>query len=101
MPYDSASSRNAVRALVEDHAEAIVLGCAGMTDLCGELTRELGVPVIDGVGVAVKFAEALVGAGLTTSKRGDFALPPRKALCRRDRRVCVRRLSNRPPRSDR
>ncbi len=66
------------RALVEDHAEAIVLGCAGMTDLCGELTRELGVPVIDGVGVAVKFAEALVGAGLTTSKRGDFAFPPRK-----------------------
>ncbi len=65
-------------ALAEDRAEAIVLGCAGMTDLCGELTRELGVPVIDGVGVAVKFAEALVGAGLATSKRGDFARPPRK-----------------------
>jgi len=68
-----------LRALAEDHAEAIVLGCAGMADLCGELTRELGVPVIDGVGVAVKFAEALVGAGLKTSKRGDFAFPPRKA----------------------
>jgi allantoin racemase len=69
-----------LRALAEDRAEAIVLGCAGMTDLCGELTRELGVPVIDGVGVAVKFAEALVGAGLATSKRGDFAHPPRKAF---------------------
>jgi allantoin racemase len=65
-------------ALDEDRAEAIVLGCAGMTDLCSELTRELGVPVIDGVGVAVKFAEALVGAGLATSKRGDFATPPPK-----------------------
>jgi allantoin racemase len=65
-------------ALAEDHAEAIVLGCAGMTDLCSDLARELHVPVIDGVGVAVKFAEALVGAGLATSKRGDFAFPPRK-----------------------
>jgi allantoin racemase len=67
------------RALAEDEAEAIVLGCAGMTDLCGELARELRVPVIDGVGVAVKFAEALVGARLATSKHGDFASPPRKA----------------------
>lgn len=66
------------RALAEDRAEAIVLGCAGMTDLCGDLARELGIPVIDGVGAAVKFAEALVGAGLRTSKRGDFATPPRK-----------------------
>jgi allantoin racemase len=67
------------RALAQDDAEAIVLGCAGMADLCGDLARELRVPVIDGVGVAVKFAEALVGAGLATSKRGDFASPPRKA----------------------
>lgn len=67
------------RALAEDDAEAIVLGCAGMADLCGELGDELGIPVIDGVGVAVKFAEALVGVGLATSKHGDFANPPRKA----------------------
>ena len=66
------------RALAEDEAEAIVLGCAGMADLCDELARELRVPVIDGVGIAVRFAEALVGAGLATSKRGDFALPPTK-----------------------
>lgn len=66
-------------ALDEDDAEAIVLGCAGMADLAADLSRELQVPVIDGVGVAVKFAEALIGAGLSTSKRGDFAAPPRKA----------------------
>lgn len=63
------------RALAEDGSEAIVLGCAGMTGLIDHLRARLPVPVIDGVTVAVKFAEALVGAGLRTSKRGDLALP--------------------------
>jgi allantoin racemase len=34
--------------------------------------------VIDGVAVAVKFAEALAALGLGTSKRGDYATPLRK-----------------------
>ena len=34
-----------------------------------------GVPVIDGVVAGVKFAEAIVGMGLKTSKRGDLAYP--------------------------
>ena len=38
------------RALAEDGAEAIVLGCAGMADLAASLGAECGVPVIDGVG---------------------------------------------------
>ncbi|MDX7949713.1 aspartate/glutamate racemase family protein [Lichenihabitans sp. Uapishka_5] len=63
------------RALDEDGSGAIVLGCGGMADLARELTAELGVPVIDGVGVAVKFIEALAGLGIGTSKRGDFAPP--------------------------
>ena len=62
-------------ALAHDRSGAIVLGCAGMADLCGALQQRLGVPVIDGVGAAVKFAEALVGLGLGTSKRGDYAAP--------------------------
>jgi allantoin racemase len=33
------------------------------------------VPVIDGVGVAVKFAEGLAALGLRTSKAGDYAPP--------------------------
>src|SRR5204862_5134421 len=40
------------RALAEDNCGAIVLGCAGMADLCHRLSDELGVPVIDGVTVA-------------------------------------------------
>jgi allantoin racemase len=67
------------RALREDKSEAIVLGCAGMADLARYLQDRLQVPVIDGVAAAVKFAEALVGLGLTTSKRGDLAYPLPKA----------------------
>lgn len=63
------------RALAEDGVGAIVLGCAGMADLCTELTKQLGVPVIDGVTAAVKLAEALAVLQIRTSKRGDYASP--------------------------
>jgi len=62
-------------AIDEDHAEAIVLGCAGMADLATTLSTEFGIPVIDGVSAAVKQIEALVGLGLRTSKRGTYASP--------------------------
>ena len=63
------------QALSQDRSEAIVLGCAGMAALTAELQRRLGVPVIDGVAVAVKFAEALATLGLRTPKTGDYAAP--------------------------
>lgn len=66
------------RAIAEDNAEAIVLGCAGMADLARTLQTEFGMPVIDGVGAAVKQAEALVALGLSTSKRGAYAAPVAK-----------------------
>jgi allantoin racemase len=66
------------RAIVEDKSGAIVLGCAGMADLTHYLADKLPIPVIDGVVAAVKFAEALVGMGLKTSKRGDLAFPLHK-----------------------
>jgi allantoin racemase len=62
-------------ALARDRSGAIVLGCAGMAALCGSLQQRLGVPVIDGVSVAVKFAEGLAALGLGTSKHGDYAAP--------------------------
>lgn len=67
--------QSAREALSRDRSGAIVLGCAGMTSLCQILTQRLGVPVIDGVAVAVKFAEALVALNLSTSKSGDYAKP--------------------------
>ena len=63
------------QALIEDASGAIVLGCAGMADLCKRLQSELGVPVIDGVAAAVATAESLIRSGLSTSKRGDYAAP--------------------------
>jgi allantoin racemase len=63
------------RAIAEDGAEAIIVGCAGMTDLAASLSQRTGVPVIDGVGAAVKLVEALVGLGLRTSKVGAYAWP--------------------------
>ena len=62
-------------ALTADRSGAIVLGCAGMAALTRTLQQRLRVPVIDGVAVAVKFAEALAALGLKTSKRGDYARP--------------------------
>jgi allantoin racemase len=63
------------RAIAEDRAEAIILGCAGMTDLAAELSAEFGLPVIDGVAAAVKLMEALIGLGLRTAKIGGYAAP--------------------------
>lgn len=65
-------------ALDEDGSEAIVLGCAGMADLTSELSKEFGVPVIDGVSAAVKLVESLVAIGLQTSKINGYAFPRSK-----------------------
>jgi allantoin racemase len=35
----------------------------------------LGVPVVDGVGAAVRLAESLVALGLATSRAGPYAGP--------------------------
>jgi allantoin racemase len=66
------------RALIQDKADCIVLGCAGMSDLCQEISRAIEAPVIDGVGAAVKMVEGIVQLGLVTSKRGEWAYPPSK-----------------------
>jgi allantoin racemase len=67
------------RALKEDRAEAIILGCAGMTDLAAALSRKFGVPVIDGVAAAIKLIEGLIGLGLKTGKNGSYAPPLTKS----------------------
>ena len=59
----------------EDQSDAVVLGCAGMTDLAAQLSGEFGLPVIDGLSCAVTFAEALVAANLRTSKIGAYGFP--------------------------
>ncbi|MEF2074723.1 aspartate/glutamate racemase family protein [Consotaella aegiceratis] len=67
------------RAIRDDRAEAIVLGCAGMAEFAARLSQRHGLPVIDGVAAAVKLAEGLVAMGLTSSRRGGYAAPRPKA----------------------
>jgi allantoin racemase len=68
------------QAVEEDHAEVICLGCAGLAGLEDAIRTELGVPVVDGVAAGVKLAEAVVGLGLTTSKRWTYAPPDPKPI---------------------
>lgn len=59
----------------EDGAGAIVLGCAGMSNLVAQLSAALPVPVIDGVAAVVKLAESLNQLGLKTAKTGKYGQP--------------------------
>ena len=69
----------ACRIAVEtDGSDAVVLGCAGMADLCRHISSEIGVPVVDGVAAGTLFVQSLVTLGLGTGKRGEFATPPPK-----------------------
>ncbi len=63
------------RALEEDGADAIVLGCAGMADLARAIEDAVAAPVVEGVTAALKWAEALVSLRLRTAKRGEYARP--------------------------
>jgi allantoin racemase len=62
-------------ALERDGSDVIVLGCAGMADLCAAASAELGVPVIDGVAAGTLLVQSLVTLGLRTSKRDEYADP--------------------------
>ncbi|WP_258358569.1 aspartate/glutamate racemase family protein [Moorella sulfitireducens] len=73
--------RESRKAIAEDGAEVICLGCAGMAGFSQRLRQSLGVPVVDGVASAVKMAEGLYALGLQTSKVGMFRpLEPRKVI---------------------
>ena len=67
-------------AIDEDRAEAIVLGCAGMTDLAASFADEFALPVLDGVACAVAMAEGIARIGLRTSRRGGYAPPIEKPV---------------------
>jgi allantoin racemase len=69
----------ALGAIEDDHAEAIILGCAGLEPLLAPLTERLRVPVIEGVAAAVTQVEGLLRLGLNTSKTGAWGLPPPKS----------------------
>jgi allantoin racemase len=65
-------------AVVEDEAEAILLGCGGMGPLDELISAELDVPVIDGIPCAVKLLEGINDYGLRTSRAAAFKQPEPK-----------------------
>lgn len=74
--------RESTRAVEEDRAEVICLGCGGMAGLAEAVRDATGVPVVDGVTAAVTVAESLVRLGLTTSKIRTYAPPRPKRIIR-------------------
>ncbi|MDZ5601647.1 aspartate/glutamate racemase family protein [Pseudomonas sp. RP23018S] len=70
----------AERAVRDDKAEVICLGCGGMAGLDEQIRQRTGVPVVDGVSAAVTIAESLVRLGLSTSKVRTYATPRAKKV---------------------
>jgi allantoin racemase len=66
----------AAKAVAEDGADVICLGCAGMAGVTAAISSKLGVPAVDGVAAAIALAQAVVGLGLSTSKAGVYAPGP-------------------------
>jgi allantoin racemase len=66
------------RAIKEDRADVLILGCMTMSFLgiADEASQVLGVPVINAGRTALKAAETLISQGLSHSKRA-FPLPPK------------------------
>lgn len=62
-------------AVHHDRSDAVVLGCAGMADLCRHISSDIGVPVVDGVAAATSTVQSLVTMGLRTGKHGEYASP--------------------------
>ncbi|MBQ6642127.1 MAG: Asp/Glu/hydantoin racemase, partial [Saccharopolyspora sp.] len=54
-----AIAQEAVRAVQDDRAEVVCLGCGGMSGLAERVIERTGVPVVDGVTAAVTTAESL------------------------------------------
>jgi allantoin racemase len=64
------------KAVEQDGAEIIILGCAAMVGYHEDISRELGVVVLDPTTVTLKICEALLDAKLSHSKKALFASPP-------------------------
>ena len=68
------------KAVDEEGAEVIILGCAGLAGYAEGIERELGVVVLDPTSVAFKIAEAIADLGLRHSKVARYAQPPVKEI---------------------
>lgn len=68
-----------LRCVEEDGADSIILAGAPLAGLAREIAAEVPVPLIDGVGSAVRMAESLARGGYAPRRAGAMAPPPAKA----------------------
>jgi allantoin racemase len=71
--------KEAKGAIEEDGAEAIVLGCTGMSSLAKKLQDRIKVPVVDPAAASLRLAELYVREGLIKS-RIAYGEPSKKAI---------------------
>jgi allantoin racemase len=67
------------KAIEQDGAEAIILGCTGFTGMADKLSEKLGVHVIDPLPSALKLVETLAKLRLSQSKI-TYPVPPKKTI---------------------
>jgi Asp/Glu/hydantoin racemase len=65
-------------AIEDDGADVLILGGAPLGSLDRPLAERLGVPVLEGVGCAVRQVEGLVRLGMPRARAGSYAPPPPK-----------------------
>ena len=80
----NAIMRESRKAIEDDMAESIVLGCTGMMGQAIKAQEELGVPILDPVLMGLKVAELRATLwkrfGISHSKIGGYEPPPKKEL---------------------
>jgi len=64
-----------LRAVKEDYAEVIILGCGVMTGIEKIVEREVNVPVINPVAAGMKLLESLISLRLRPSKKYSYKHP--------------------------
>lgn len=67
------------KAITEDGAEVLILGCTGFTGMADTISKKLGVYVIDPLPTALKLAETLACLKLSHSKI-TYPQPPKKTI---------------------
>lgn len=76
------TAREARAAVEEDGAEVIVMGCTAESGFADELSRKLGVPMLDPVVTSWKFAEMQAdmysSLGISHSKAYGYETPPKE-----------------------
>ena len=75
-----ATIREGSIAIEKDRADTLIVGCMsmGFLGIAEEVSHQLGVPVLNPGKVALKYAEALVGAGISHSRKA-YMFPPKLA----------------------